>query len=362
MENEAPPPIAPRGFHRWFGRSALVALGVFLVGRLAVEPLRTVPHFDAKGMDPYSAVEHFRLKQRPEPFSVALFGSSVSIWGILPEIVADELKLPHERVRKLAVVGGTPFDHWKLIERSPEKFNELRVALIELNPRMMHPDMESDQRVRFTISQHASWRERKQLWHNHERNYQRMEVALPLISVRRSLRTVVFNVAQPVHGSPIHTKPDWRLYPFLGWHVPEGTTPTFRDLIQPQTAARRLVSGWRCSRLQDQCLRRTLAFMEEKGVKVILYQLPVHPDVAHHIRTTPQYSAANEKFRAYVETLNIPPTNRIQITDIADCGAPVEAMRDLTHFNELGAKIYSRWLGARLRSMLGDMNLQGTYD
>jgi hypothetical protein len=26
-------------------------------------------------------------------------------------------------------------------------------------------------------------------------------------------------------------------------------------------------------------------------------------------------------------------------------------MRDLTHFNEAGANIYTRWLGSRLRSM-----------
>ena len=65
-----------------------------------------MPQYDAKGMDPYSAVEKFQLRENPQPFSVAMFGSSVSIWGVLSDLVADELKLPPHDVRKLAESGG----------------------------------------------------------------------------------------------------------------------------------------------------------------------------------------------------------------------------------------------------------------
>jgi hypothetical protein len=340
------------GWRRWCGPSAIVALGVFLAGRMALEPVRTLPQFDGKGMDPYGAVETFRLRLDPKPFSVALFGSSVSIWGVLSERVAEGLGLPNEQVRKLAVVGGTPFDHWKLIERNPEEFSESRVALIELNPRMMHPDMESDQRIRFTLSQHATWSERETLHRRHERYFQRAEMALPVISVRRSLRSAFLNCVQPVHGTRVYPKPDARLFPFIGWHVAEGAAPYFRDIIPAHTAARRLVANWQCSRFQDQCLRKTLAFFREKGVRVILYQLPVHPDVAAQIRSDPKYAAGYAKYLAYVETLGVPPEHRIQHVDIADSGVPLRGMRDLTHFNEIGANIYSQWLGAHLRAML----------
>ena len=338
---------------RWWGASAAVTACVFVAGRLAVEPLRTMPQYDGKGMDPYSAVETFQLRKHPERFSVAMFGSSVSIWGILSDVVADELKLAHHEVRKLAVVGGTPFDHWKLIERTPDAFADLKVAMIELNPRMMHPDMEADERVSFTISQHATWRERKELRFSHQRDWQRLEMFLPLKSVRRSLRSAFLNVLQPVHGTSVYPKPEARLYPFLGWHVPEGSTPYYRDIIPPQTAARRLVGNWRYSRLQDQSLRRTLSWLRERKVRVVLYQLPVHPDVAAHIRTNPNYAAGYEKFVQYVDTLDVPISDRLALLDVADCGASAEAMRDLTHFNEIGARIYSRWLGARLHGLLG---------
>lgn len=352
--------IPTRGIRRWFGKAALIATVVFIAGRLAVEPLRDAPQFDAKGMEAYAAVETFALRQSPHPFSVALFGSSVSIWGVLSNLVADELRLPHEQVRKLAVVGGTPFDHWNLIKRNPEKFHNMRTAVIEINPRMMHPDMESDERVRFTISQHATWRERKELRHSHERDWQRLEMVLPLVSVRRSLSSALLNCVQPVHGTPVYPKPEARLFPFFDWHVPAGSPPYFRDIIPPSTAARRLVGSWRCSRLQDQCLRKTLDWLRERGVRIILYQLPVHPEVAQHIRGNPRHADGYAEFCRYADSLGVPPQDFIQTLDIADCGVGVEGMRDLTHLNEIGATIYSHWFGERLRTLLPQSGQSGS--
>lgn len=341
-----------KGWRRWWGSSALVAAGVFLVGRLAVEPMRTVPQYDDKGMDPFGAVEKFRLKDDSRPFSVAMFGSSVSIWGVLPGIVADELKLPHHELRKLAVVGGTAFDHWKLVERNPHKFSSMRVALIEINPRMAHPDLESDERLRFTIGQHATWHEREQLRRSLERKRQRLDVVLPIVSVRRSLRSLFLNCVQPEPGAPVFPTPDYRLYPLSTWHVPAHGKPYFRDVVSPPVAAHRLVENWRLSRLQDECLRKLLDFLRARGVRVILYQLPVHPDVVTEIRKTPNCAEGYERFMSYVDSLGVAPEDRIQLLEIAECGVPKEGMRDLTHFNEVGAKIYSHWLGSRLRPML----------
>jgi hypothetical protein len=128
--------------------------------------------------------------------------------------------------------------------------------------------------------------------------------------------------------------------------------PYFRDLVPAPTAARRLVGHWKYSQLQDHSLRRTLDFLRERNVKIILYQLPVHPAVAEQIRSNPQYTAGYNAFLAYVDTLGVPPEARIQLLDISECGSPVEGMRDMTHFNEIGANIYSHWLGSRLRTML----------
>jgi hypothetical protein len=190
------------------------------------------------------------------------------------------------------------------------------------------------------------------LHHRSERNLQRLEMALPLVSVRRSLRSVFLNGAHPVHGTAVYPKPDARLHPFNDWHVSAGAGASFRDIIPPQVAARRLVGNWQYSRLQDQCLRKTLSFLREREIKVILYQLPVHPDVVEHMRQNPQYAAGYAKFLAYVDTLGVPAEDRVQLLDIAECGVPVRGMRDLTHFNEVGANVYWRWLGARLRSLV----------
>jgi hypothetical protein len=353
-------PPAGRGIGRWFGLSAFVAAAVFIVGRLAVEPFRDAPQFDAKGMEAYAAVETFALRKNPHPFSVAMFGSSVSIWGIVSDVVADELGLPHHRVRKLAVVGGTPFDHWHLIKHNPEKFHDLRVAVIEINPRMLHPNLESDERVRFTISQHADWEERNALSQHQERVRQRLEFVLPLLSVRRSLKSAFLNAAEPEHGTPFYPKPDARLSPFGGWHVPLGSKPHFRDVVPPDDAARRLVGHWKYSRLQDQCLRKTLAWLRQRDVRIIFYEMPVHPDVSRLVHGNPMYAEGFAAFCRYVDSLGIPPLDFFQVFELEDCGVPVEGMRDLTHFNELGANAFSHWLGSRLRGKLKDLNLKNS--
>ena len=130
----------------------------------------------------------------------------------------------------------------------------------------------------------------------HERDLQRTGDGLPFNSVRRSLRSAFLNCVQPVHGTAVYPKPDARLFPFIDWRVLEGSAPFFRDIIPPHTAARRLVGNWQYSRFQDQCLRKTITFFREKGVRVILYQLPVHPDVAEQLRSNPKYAEGYAKF------------------------------------------------------------------
>lgn len=343
---------AERGARRWFGSAACVVLCVFLAGRLALEPVRTLPQYDAKGMEAYAAVETFAVRQDPEPIKLAMFGSSVSIWGVLPDLVAEGLQMPKENVRKLAVVGGTAFDHWNLIRRNLEKFQDMRTAVIEINPRMLSPDMESDERVRFTISQHASWAERKELHHGLERDWQQAEMALPLVSVRRSLRSAFLNILQPGHGSRIYPKPDARLHPFFDWRVNPDSPPVYRDIVPPNISARRLVGNWKYSKLQDQCLRQMLAWLRERDVRIVLYQMPVHPGVAQHVRDIPAYAAGYAKFNAYVASLGVEPHDFIQTLDIADCDVPVEGLRDGTHLNQIGATSYSRWFGGSLRALL----------
>src|SRR5204862_6738141 len=103
----ASPTSQPRSIRRWFGPGALMTVAVFVLGRLALEPLRDAPHFDDRGMEAYVTTEAYLLRKDPAPVKVAFFGSSQSVWAILSEDIAAEIGEDPAGVRNLAVEGGT---------------------------------------------------------------------------------------------------------------------------------------------------------------------------------------------------------------------------------------------------------------
>src|SRR6478609_7985622 len=90
----ATPTRPPFRIRRWFGKSAWITLGVFLLGRLALEPVRTLPMYDIRGMDAYGAVENFQLRKQDAPVQVGFFGTSQSVWGVISEEAARTWGVP----------------------------------------------------------------------------------------------------------------------------------------------------------------------------------------------------------------------------------------------------------------------------
>lgn len=338
----------------WLGPSLGMVVLVVVLGRLLVEPARTLPRFDKEGMDPFSVVEVYRLRGQPEPFTVALLGSSVSIWGILPEVVAEEMGLRPQDVRKLAIQAGTPFDMWHLVERNPERFENLRMAVVEVNPRMLDEDTESH-RTRLTASQHATYQERQMMYRREERWRQRADFILPVYSVRRPLKDVFLNIWVPDHSSALFEHPDLRLEPFnAGWKVQDEDPAHHRfvDNVPAEVVARRLVGSWRLSRLYDRSLRNLLEWFHARNIRVVLHQLPVHPHVGDCIATNADNAQGYVDFEDYLETLRANESPLLTLLATHERKIPVHGMRDHTHLNEIGANIYSRELGRRLRSAL----------
>jgi hypothetical protein len=346
-----------RPLRRWIGGGGVLALALVVTARVLLEPLRDEPQFDRQGMETSAAVETYVLRGDPDPFSLAIFGSSVTIWGVMPEVVAGNLNIPPEKVRKLAVVGGTPFDYWNLVRRNPGRFEDVPLALIEISPRMFKRDLEEDERIRFSISQHATLAERNLLWRRIERRTQRAEWVFPLRSVRRSLRSVFLGFVRPVPGTPVHPAPDARLRPLAaGWHVSNGSPAFFRGVVSPEIAARRWVGHWRCSRLQDHALRQTLGWFRERKIPVILYQIPAHSRMLQHVKGDPDLAGQYAAYEDYVMSLAVPPAHFLQFESIDECSIPPEGMRDWFHLNETGARVFSKVLSDRIISVPGISN------
>jgi hypothetical protein len=343
----------PRSTNRWFGRGAWVALAVFLTGRLALEPLRDEPHFDDRGMDGFATTENYLLRKNPNPVSVAFFGSSQSVWAILSDDVAADMGEDPARVRNLAVEGGTPFDMWNLLRRNEDKFKDLRLAIIEVNPFVLKQGLDSDPRVAIDIAQYGSLHERLMVNHRSDRVTQMAEYALPLLSVRRSLRSAFLNVVDPDPGFAPYPGPEQRMYPAVGWKV-DGHPHVIkeRQTVAPEIAARRMVGAWRVSKLQDYALRQSLAWFAAHKVRVIFHEPPIHPEVIRAVHANPLFEQGHQDFHAYVDALEPAPFARIITPDPADCHITVKEMADRTHLNQLGAAIYSHELATRLMSHL----------
>lgn len=350
-----PEPGAKReaGPRRWLGMAGPIALVVFVLGRLALEPVRDAPHFDSRGMEAYGATETYLLRRKPAPVKIAFFGSSQSVWAILAGDVARDLSEDPERVRNLATEGGTPFDMWNLIRRNEGKLAGLRVAVVEVNPFTLRQALDADSRVHLDLAQHGSLAERLLLARKVDRLKLAAEWVLPFLSVRRSLESALLGVVNPDPGLAMYPSPEQRTEPAAGWlqdgkrHQVKG-----RHLISPEAAARRLVGSWRVSKLQDLSLRESLAWFERRGVRVVFHEPPVHPDVARVIRDDPGLARGHEEFLAYVRRLRPQPLAHFLAPDPSECGLRTEHMADRTHVNELGAHLYSHHLAARIRPHL----------
>lgn len=334
---------------RWFGAAALTAAGLFAIGRILLEPLRPLPHYDGGSMEDYAAVEAFRLRQIPDLPELAFFGSSIGLWAVIPEVIAGELAEPRETVRNLAIPGGTPFDLWNLVRRNPEKFSALRMAAIEVNPLMLHWNKEDETRLQASISQHASLEERNLLARGAARNLQTADWVLPVHSARRPLSTLILNLVDPDSSRAVLPLVDRRVYPARDWY--EGVASTDRVRVTAEVAARRLVRGWKVSKFQDHALRKLLHWLNERNIPVVLHQAPIHPEVADLLCTHPVYAKGYEKYLRYLDSLRPIPDAVIRMLHPAGCGIGVEGLADRTHLNKIGATAYSGFLANKIRSI-----------
>jgi hypothetical protein len=353
MAGTAPSAVRQSLFRQWGGPAAIVAAAVFVLGRLALEPLRPLPHFDMRGMEAFSSTETYLLRKQADPVEVAFFGSSQSVWAVLPEIVARELEENPVRVRNLAVEGGTPFDMWNLIRRNEEKLKNLRIAIVEVNPFVLKQGLDSDPRVAIDVAQHGTVPERLMLAHREDRVKQLAEWVLPVLSVRRSLESTFLDAVDPDPGNAIYPCPEQRTHPAVGWKADgKPHLKKERETVMPLIAARRMVGGWRLSKLQDYALRQSLGWFAQHGVRVIFHELPVHPEVMDAIHHDPGLERGQENYRAYLDTLEPKPFARSLILDPPDCAITADEMADRTHLNERGARIYSAHLAAKVHSFL----------
>ena len=334
---------------RWVGPAGLIAAAVFVGGRVLMEPLRRVPHFDSGGMEAYDAVEVFSLKKRPEPFKIAVLGSSITVWAIIESQLATDLGLEAGAVRRLATPGGSNFDMWNMVRYNSHRFEDVELMVVEVNPFILQSGLDDDPRIRFTISQHATLGERLLIHGGDERRMQVAEWVLPLQSVRRNLRSAFLNVADPPPGWKYFPDIADRTEPSRSW---DPRSPRAPEVKKPDETAHRLFGSWEASKLQENSLRELCAWCHARGITLVLQQLPLHPAVARVVTEKKRFAAGLRKYQEFVEEMDLRPALFLRELDAAAVGIPLEGMRDTTHYNRVGAEIYTRHLAQEIRPLL----------
>ena len=338
---------------RWLGLGALIAALVLVLGRFALEPLRSAPQYTNEGMDPFCSVEVFQLKNNPQPLEVAFFGSSVTIWDVMTNEVAAQMGKNPDNVRSLAMQGGTSYQMWQLVKRNPDAFSKLQMAVIELGPRTIDDNLRGDP-MTLAIAQTGSLAERWSIENKAVRNKQVVEWVFPWRSVRRSLQSLSLDIIKPSPGFDMYPEPDARLYPAYHWHLHRDpdAEEVFVSKTTPEDAARRIVSGWKPDPLLDSSLKQLLVWLHQRNIQVVLVEMPVHPEVAMVMRGNAKYLNSYSDFKKYLDSLGIPKELFINSMDISSCEVPINGLRDYQHLNRTGAKIYSTYLGKKLQTLI----------
>ena len=344
------------GCYRWFGTAGFIAVGILFLGRLALEPLRSLPHYDEKSMEAFGAVETFLIRRQKQRPSIAFFGSSQTIWGIATEECAKTVGIAPEKCQKFGIVGGTPFDQWSLVRRNPDFFSQLTLAVIEANPFVLRDTIEHDSRVSLSLSQHALFSERLEIGDRTERRKQLAEYLVPLQSVRRPLLSVILSVKAPAPGWPVYPSADKRIYPLSDWHT-NGLSQIHdkaRHLITPKDAAKKMVGKWKLSPLNDASMRHLLTWFSDRSIPVVIHELPIHSEVATAMQEDPDFSNGYRRFLDYLKELKPAPVLILSVLEPGEFGETDRCMADRTHLNELGAQSYSHLLGEKIAPLVAE--------
>lgn len=326
-------------------------MGIFVMGRLALEPLRSIPQLDDNGMEPYGAVETFRLRENHNPVEIAFLGSSQTIWGIETKSAAKMLRRKPSRVVNLGTAGGTPFEMWNIVRRNPKEFDHLKLAVIEVNPFILRPGLEGDPRVFAAVSSRASLMERFLLRERSDRMWQAAEWVLPLNSVRRSLESALHNIVGNNKWRKLDPDLDDRVKPGKDWSIASQGNPRKKErhTVAPETVAKRMVGSWQISSFQDYAMRSLLQWMKDHHVPVVLHQLPVHPEVAEYMQNDPRFANSYLDYCTYIDALKPAPKAIFRSMEPSEFGGDENSMADRTHLNEAGALLYSAQLGEKIR-------------
>ena len=306
-----------------------------LLIRLAVTPLLDWPRSDRHDdLHDFLAVETFRARQPGPPPVVLLLGSSRTMYGFEPDLMAESLGLEAGAVRLLAIPGSTPWDARVLLERNPHLARGAKVAVLDLQPYMFNSNYEYALPDRYSSLAGPG----EALWlQGMDRVRALAQWVWPVHALRRPLRTWLQDAQLLASGEsaieetlglplwnerhPQHTETDEELAEAMG-----------QEKFQARGWADVTFEAFSFSQRQAHHIHALIAELRREDVHVIVHHPPMHTGFYKRVEESAEARDALADYFALLETLREDGADVIIWRTPEEIGFSSDSLPDYGHF------------------------------
>lgn len=330
---------------RRLGWGAVVAF--LLLGLLDVWLFRDAAFYDlgnkngARGgfIGQFAHIERAFEAAGGERIEYAIFGDSQSIDALRPDIMAEVLGVPAERIFNFSTSGGKPTDNLYLYRRYAEKMPNLKRVIYVVNEHQFNSaDAGDDTKFKF----HATLRQR--LAAMNRDNYGELLTGWALRSF--GLRTE-WSALIGRYRAGTWPPEEEAMFPGgiepLRWADPKTKTEDYAREV-----ADRWFRGWKPDGVYTQAFGELLAKWEERGLDVVVLQIPRMAWFDEAVAE--MYGSGQADYMRIVSDAAEATGALFEAVTAEEAGLDGDHFRDVNHMNPEGAEMFSlyaaeRWWG-----------------
>jgi hypothetical protein len=327
---------------RRLGWGALVAF--LLLGLLDVYVFRNPAFYDlgnkngARGgfIGQFAHIERAFEAQGGENIEYAIFGDSQSIDALRPDLMAEALGVPADRIFNFSVSGGKPTDNLYLYRTYANRMPNLKKAIYVVNEHQLNnADAGDDTKFKF----HATLRQRLKALDRD--NYGELLTGWALRSF--GLRTE-WNGLIGRYRAGTWPPEEEAMFPGgiepLRWADPKTKTPEYAEEV-----AERWFRNWQPKGVYTDALTELLKAWQEHGVEAVVLQIPRMP--WFEATVAKKHAEERDEYLRVVSEAAKETGAMFEVVAAEEAGLTEEHFRDVNHMNPDGADVFSRYAARR---------------
>lgn len=327
---------------RRLGWGALVAF--VLLGLLDVYVFRDAAFYDlgnkngARGgfIGQFAHIERAFRAAGGDNITYAVFGDSQSIDGLRPDVMAEVLGVPAGRIFNFSTSGGKPTDNLYLYRKYGERMPNLERVIYVVNEHQLNnADAGEDTKFKF----HATLAQR--LVAMNRDNYGELLAgwALRSFGLRTEWRSLIERYQAGTWPPEEEAMFPGGIEP-LRWAASSMRTPEYAAEV-----ADRWFKDWQPRGVYTDALGDLLAAWRERGLDVVVVQIPRMPAFDEAVATT--YDKERDAYVRMVKEMATSSGATFELIRAEEAGLDTDSFRDVNHMNPEGADVFSRFAAKR---------------